>query len=60
MVEPSRGTDPLTPGDFDRFMASLKERYVLVPVASYWEEAKIPLVLYGRRFETIWEIKTVS
>jgi hypothetical protein len=57
MVEPSRGTDPVTYGDFDRFMAGLKERYVLVPVASYWEEAKIPLVLYGRRFEIIWEIK---
>lgn len=60
MVEPSGGSDPITPGDFDRFLASLKERYVLVPVASYWEEAKIPLVLYGRRFETIWEIKTAS
>jgi hypothetical protein len=58
LVEPSHGSDPLTYGDFDRFMASLKERYVLVPVTSYWEETKIPLALYGRRFETIWEIKT--
>ena len=60
MVEPSRGADPVTYDDFDRFLASLKDRYVLVPVASYWEEAKIPLVLYGRRFETIWEIKKAS
>jgi hypothetical protein len=57
LVEPSRGADPLTYADFDRFMAHLKERYVLVPVFSYWEEAKIPLELYGRRFETIWEIR---
>ena len=41
-------------------MASLKDRYVLVPVAPYWEEAKIPLVLYGPRFETIREIKKAS
>lgn len=60
MVEPSRGADPVTYDDFDRFLARLKDRYVLVPVASYWEEAKIPLVLYGRRFETIWEIKKAS
>jgi hypothetical protein len=42
MVEPSRGADPLTYDEFDRFLASLKYRYVLVPVASYWEEAKYP------------------
>jgi hypothetical protein len=60
MVEPSRGGDPVTYDDFDRFLARLKDRYVLVLVASYWEEAKIPLVPYGRRFETIWEIKKAS
>jgi hypothetical protein len=57
MVEPSRGRDPLDYDDFERFLADLKGRYVLVPVAAYWEESKIPLVLYGRRFETIWELK---
>ena len=60
MVEPSRGADPVTYDDFDRVLARLKDRYVLVPVACYWEEPKIPLVLYGRRFETIWEIKKAS
>jgi hypothetical protein len=57
MVEPSGGRDPVAYGDFDRFVAALRERYAFVPVVSYWEEAKIPLVLFGRRFETIWELK---
>ncbi len=57
LVAPKGETDPVVYDDFDRFLAGLRERYVFVPVVPYWEEAKIPLVLYGRRFETIWEVK---
>jgi hypothetical protein len=60
-LESARRGDPsLSFADFERFMSELRARYVVVPVASYWEESKIPLFLYGRRFETIWEIKAAS
>jgi hypothetical protein len=52
-----RGDPPLSVADFERFMSELRGRYVIVPVVSYWEESKIPLFLYGRRMETIWEVE---
>ncbi len=51
------GHEPLSPRDFEEFLAELKKRYVLAPVLSYWEESKEPLYLYGERLETLWEVK---
>jgi hypothetical protein len=47
-------------GDFEKLLAELRARYDLVPVLSYWEEAKEPLYLYGRRLEPLFEVRTRS
>jgi hypothetical protein len=47
-------------GDFEKLVAELRARYDLVPVLSYWEEAKEPLYLYGRRLEPLFEVRTRS
>ncbi len=52
-----RGAPPMAVADFEAFVETLRARYALVPVVTYWEESKIPLFLYGRRFETIWEVR---
>lgn len=52
--------DRYDPGDFEALLAELRARYDLVPVLAYWEEAKEPLYLFGRRLETIFEIRARS
>ena len=52
-----RGDPPMAFGDFERFAGELRARYAFVPAAAYWEEAKTPLFLFGRRFETVWEVR---
>jgi hypothetical protein len=52
-----RGNPAMSIDDFERFLARLRERYAFVPVLGYWEESKIPLFMYGRRSETIWEVR---
>jgi len=52
-----RGNPSASVDDFERFVAGLRERYVVVPIVGYWEESKIPLFMYGRRAETIWEVR---
>jgi hypothetical protein len=43
--------------DFETLRDSLRARYDLVPVLEYWEEAKEPLYLFGRRLEPVLEVR---
>ncbi len=52
-----RGSEPVTRGDFEEFLGGLQKRYAFVAVLSYWEESKEPLYLYGKRVETLREVR---
>ncbi|HEX9126276.1 MAG TPA: hypothetical protein VF948_07720 [Methylomirabilota bacterium] len=43
--------------DFEALLDGLRARYDLVPVLAYWEEAKEPLYLFGRRLEPVLEVR---
>jgi len=43
--------------DFEELLAELGARYELIPVLTYWEEAKEPLYLFGRRLEALLEVR---
>lgn len=46
--------------DFEALLAELRARYDLVPVLTYWEEAKEPLYLFDRHLEPLFEVRTRS
>jgi hypothetical protein len=51
-----RPGEQFTRADFEAFVAGLRERYVLTPVVTYWDEARAPMYLLGERSETIWRV----
>jgi hypothetical protein len=52
-----RGEASLRPQDFEVFMGELRRTYVLAPALTYWEEAKVPLYLFGEQSEVMWEVR---
>jgi hypothetical protein len=43
--------------DFAELLATLRARYELVPMRSYWEESQEPLYLFGWRLQAIVEVR---
>jgi hypothetical protein len=55
-----RPGERFTTRDFEAFAAGLRQRYDLVPVLTYWEEAQEPIYLFGERLQTLWQVRPRS
>jgi hypothetical protein len=46
--------------DFDGLLGQIRANHQVTPVLEYWEEAKEPLYLFGRRLEPLYEVRERS